>query len=96
LKLILIFSVLMKLNFTQVVVDKEMGRSRGFGFVTFADERSMNEAIDRMHGKELEGRPITVNKAQPKTGGGGGWGGDRYGGGGGGGKILCVFDGNDS
>eukprot|EP00249_Psilotum_nudum_P008428 c21263_g1_i2 orf=179-847(+) len=63
----------------KVVVDKDTGRSKGFGFVTFGDEKAMEEAIDRMHGVSLDGRSITVDKAQPKTGSGGG---DRgYGGG---------------
>ncbi|KAG0560044.1 hypothetical protein M758_10G144400 [Ceratodon purpureus] len=75
----------------KVIVDKETGHSRGFGFVNFGDERSMDEAIERLHGKELDGRPITVNRAKPKgrDGGGdrgyGGGGGGRGGGGGGGG-----------
>jgi RNA recognition motif-containing protein len=68
----------------QVRVDKETGHSRGFGFVNFGDERSMDEAIERLHGKELDGRPITVNRAKPKGRDGGGGGGDRgYSGGGG-------------
>jgi heterogeneous nuclear ribonucleoprotein G len=63
----------------QVIVDKETGHSRGFGFVNFGDERSMDEAIERLHGKELDGRPITVNRAKPKgRDGGGGGGGDCF------------------
>ncbi|XP_024388824.1 uncharacterized protein [Physcomitrium patens] len=84
----------------KVITDRETGRSRGFGFVTFADENSMNEAIKDMNGKELDGRNITVNQAQSRgggsgggggggynnrQGGGGGYGGGGYGGGGGGG-----------
>lgn len=55
----------------KVVVDKDTGRSKGFGFVTFSDERGMEEAIDRMHGMDLDGRSITVDKAQTRGGGGG-------------------------
>lgn len=64
----------------KVIVDKETGHSRGFGFVNFGDERSMDEAIERLHGKELDGRPITVNRAKPKgrDGGGDRGGGGRY------------------
>lgn len=50
---------------SKVISDRETGRSRGFGFITFADENAMNEAIKEMNGKELDGRNITVNQAQP-------------------------------
>ncbi len=67
----------------QVIVDKETGHSRGFGFVNFNSERAMDDAIESLHGKDLDGRPITVNRAKPK-GRDGGRGGDRgYSGGGG-------------
>ncbi|KAL3698800.1 hypothetical protein R1sor_012876 [Riccia sorocarpa] len=75
----------------KIISDRETGRSRGFGFVTFADEVTMQNAIEAMNGKELDGRNITVNQAQSRNGGGdrgsgGGYrGGGGYGGGGGGG-----------
>ena len=78
-----------------VGTDRETGRSCGFGFVTMADKDAGNAAITALNGKELEGRPLVVNEAQPRAprpagggfGGGGGGGGGRggYGGGGGGG-----------
>ncbi|CAN6291991.1 unnamed protein product [Urochloa humidicola] len=64
---------------SKVITDRETGRSRGFGFVTFSSEQSMLDAIEAMNGKELDGRNITVNQAQSRSGGGGGGGG--YGGG---------------
>ncbi|CAM6122775.1 unnamed protein product [Calypogeia fissa] len=69
----------------KIINDRDTGRSRGFGFVTFMNEKSMKEAIEAMNGKELDGRNITVNQAQSRSGGGGGGGGYRSGGGGGGG-----------
>jgi cold-inducible RNA-binding protein len=68
----------------QIINDRETGRSRGFGFVTFASEQSMLDAIESMNGKELDGRNITVNQAQSRGSGGGGYGGRREGGYGGG------------
>uniref|UniRef100_A0A0D6R844 RRM domain-containing protein n=1 Tax=Araucaria cunninghamii TaxID=56994 RepID=A0A0D6R844_ARACU len=68
---------------SKVVSDRETGRSRGFGFVTFADEESMRNAIEEMNGRDLDGRNITVNRAQARGSGGGGGGGFRSGGGGG-------------
>ncbi|XP_073526030.1 uncharacterized protein [Phyllobates terribilis] len=49
----------------KVVLDKGSGRSRGFGFVSFDEKRAMEEAIDAMNGIDLDGRSITVEKAQP-------------------------------
>ena len=51
------------MTFSKVVMDRESGRSRGFGFVAFAQEQSMFTAIERMNGRELGGRQITVNQA---------------------------------
>ncbi|XP_051123497.1 glycine-rich RNA-binding protein RZ1A-like [Andrographis paniculata] len=61
----------------KVVVDKFSGRSRGFGFVSFEEERAMEEAMEAMNGMDLDGRSITVDKAQPNQGSGRDRDGDR-------------------
>ena len=48
-----------------VVKDRETQRSRGFGFVTFATENAASQAVEAMHGKPIDGRPLTVNLARP-------------------------------
>jgi cold-inducible RNA-binding protein len=70
----------------KVITDRETGRSRGFGFVTFADDEGATKAIAEMDGTELDGRTIKVNEAEdkPARSGGGGGGRGGYGGGGGG------------
>ena len=69
----------------KVILDRDSGRSRGFGFVTFAEAESADQAVSTLNGSELDGRTIRVDKAteRPKRSGGGGRGG--YGGGGRGG-----------
>ncbi|KAJ0078304.1 hypothetical protein Patl1_36949 [Pistacia atlantica] len=62
----------------KVVVDKFSGRSRGFGFVTFDEKKAMEDAIEAMNGIDLDGRTITVDKAQPQQGSGKDHDGDRY------------------
>ena len=49
-----------------VATDRETGRSRGFGFVTFVNEEDNQKAVDQLNGKELDGRAITVNLARPR------------------------------
>jgi RNA recognition motif-containing protein len=75
----------------QIIVDRDTGRSKGFGFVEMKTEQEAQTAITALNGQEFGGRPLTVNEARPKTeggrgggGGGGGGGGRGYGGGGGG------------
>jgi RNA recognition motif-containing protein len=77
----------------KVISDRETGRSRGFGFVTFSSDADAMNAMSEMDGKQIDGRTIKVNEAQERQrDGGGGGGGGRggggrggYGGGGGGG-----------
>jgi RNA recognition motif-containing protein len=67
----------------QVIMDRDTGRSKGFGFVEMGTDQEAAAAIAALNGKEVEGRAMTVNEARPKESGGGSRGG--YGGGGGGG-----------
>jgi cold-inducible RNA-binding protein len=66
----------------KVITDRESGRSRGFGFVSYATDESAASAISAMNGAQLDGRAIKVNEAEdkgPRGGGGGGGGGGRGG-----------------
>ena len=67
----------------QVIVDRFSGQSRGFGFVEMATEDEAQSAINGMNGKNMGGRPLTVNESRPRDDRGGGGGGSRGGGGGG-------------
>lgn len=63
----------------KVILDRDTGRSRGFGFVTFSEGTAAKKAIAEMNGKEFEGRTIKVDIAEDKRGpGGGGNGGGRW------------------
>ena len=76
----------------QVIMDRDTGRSKGFGFVEMGSDQEAQAAIADLNGKEIDGRNLTVNEARPREdrGGGGGRGGygggsrGGYGGGGGG------------
>ena len=73
----------------KVILDRDTGRSRGFGFVTLSDAAEVQNAIRDMDGQPVDGRRVRVNEAQERQGGGGGGrgggGGGRGGRGGGGG-----------
>ncbi|HYE01793.1 MAG TPA: RNA-binding protein [Phycisphaerales bacterium] len=73
-----------------VVMDRETGRSRGFGFVEMPNDEEARQAIEQMNGQQLGGRALVVNEARPREersfGGGGGSRGGFGGGGGGGGR----------
>lgn len=71
----------------KVIMDRDTGRSKGFGFVEMPNKEEAQAAIKAINGQEIEGRSVTVNEARPKQpGGGGGGGGGRGGFGGGGGR----------
>lgn len=92
------FSEYGEVTSANLVMDRETGRPRGFGFVEFANREDGEKAIEGLHGQNFEGRDLTVNEARPREargpGGGGGRGGfggggggrGGYGGGGGGGR----------
>ena len=74
----------------QVIMDRDTGRSKGFGFVEMGSDQEAQAAIAGLSGKDIEGRSLTVNEARPREerggGGRGGYGGggrDRAGSGGG-------------
>ena len=71
----------------KVMMDRDTGRSKGFGFVEMGSDAEAQAAINGMNGQALEGRAIVVNEARPREdrpGGGGGYGGGGRSGGGGG------------
>ena len=69
----------------QVIMDRDTGRSKGFGFVEMNDGTQAQAAITALNGQEINGRALTVNEARPReertggarSGGGGGYGGSR-------------------
>jgi RNA recognition motif-containing protein len=72
----------------QIIMDRDTGRSKGFGFVEMKNDQEAQAAIAALNGKDHGGRALTVNEARPKTegggrgGSGGGYGGRGSGGGG--------------
>jgi RNA recognition motif-containing protein len=94
------FSQFGTVNSAKVMMDRETGRSKGFGFVEMGSDAEAQAAINGMNGQALEGRAIVVNEARPREerpggfgGGGGGGGGGGYGGGGGGGGGRGPYGG---
>ena len=84
--LVEIFSQCGTVESAKVIVDRDTGRSKGFGFVEMSTEAEAADAITKFNGADYEGRPITVSEAKPMAprenrGGGGGFGGGRGGGG---------------
>jgi RNA recognition motif-containing protein len=69
-----------------LVMDRDTGRPRGFGFVEMSDDTQARAAMNALNGQNVDGRDLTVNEARPREGGGGGGGGSRGGFGGGGGR----------
>lgn len=83
------FSQFGSVSSAKVMMDRDTGRSKGFGFVEMGSDAEAQSAISGMNGKDLDGRAVVVNEARPREErpGGGGFGGGRsggYGGGGGG------------
>jgi RNA recognition motif-containing protein len=64
-------------------MDRDTGRSKGFGFVEMSNDNEAQTAITALNGKEVDGRALTVNEARPREGRGGGGSGGRRGFGGG-------------
>jgi RNA recognition motif-containing protein len=84
-----LFSEFGTVQSSNIIEDRETGRSRGFGFVEMSSKEEGENAIAALNGKEVDGRELKVNEAKPqanRAGGGGGGGRGGYGGGGGGGR----------
>lgn len=78
------FSQAGKVESARVIVDRETGRSKGFGFVEMSSPEEAQDAISRLNGQDLDGRPIRISEARPQEGGPRGGGGGGRGGFGGG------------
>lgn len=98
------FSQFGSVTSAKVMMDRDTGRSKGFGFVEMGSDAEAQAAINGMNGQALEGRAIVVNEARPREerpggygsrGGGGGYGGGGggYGGGAGGGGGRSPYGG---
>jgi len=67
-----LFSEAGKVESSQVIVDRETNRSRGFGFVEMGSDEAAEAAIKKFNGRDLKGRAIRVNEAQARNSSGGG------------------------
>jgi RNA recognition motif-containing protein len=85
-----LFEAYGEVNSVKIIIDRESGRSKGFGFIEMADDEAAQQAISGLNGSEVKGRSIAVSQAEEKkpggdrrsSGGGYGGGGSRGGGGG--------------
>jgi RNA recognition motif-containing protein len=84
-----LFEAYGEVNTVKIIIDRESGRSKGFGFVEMSDDEAAQKAISGLNGSEVSGRSIAVSQAEDKkpgdrrsSGGGGGYGGGNRGGGG--------------
>jgi len=75
------FSAFGTVEKSAVITDKMSGQSRGFGFVEMPNKDEAIKAIEGLNGKDLKGRNLKVNEAQPRPAGGGGGGRGGFGGG---------------
>ena len=86
-----LFEAYGEVSTVKIIIDRESGRSKGFGFVEMSDDEAAQKAISGLNGSEISGRSIAVSQAEDKkpgdrrSGGGGGFGGGNRSGGGGGG-----------
>ena len=75
------FAAYGEVSSVNIIMDRETGRSRGFGFVEMPDDSSARAALEGLHDTDLKGRKLNINEAKPRTdnrGGGGGGGRGRY------------------
>jgi RNA recognition motif-containing protein len=82
-----LFEAYGEVSTVKLIIDRESGRSKGFGFVEMPDDEAAQSAITGLNGSEVKGRSIAVSQAEEKKpsdrrSGGGGYGGNRGGGGG--------------
>lgn len=87
------FAELGTVTSAKIIMDRDTGRSKGFGFVEMSSSSEAQAAIEKMNGQEVEGRALTVNEARPQEprSGGFGGGGSRGGYNGGGGNRSSRY-----
>ncbi len=89
------FSEFGQVESANVIMDRDSGRSKGFGFVEMGSDEAAQTAIQKLNGQEMSGRALNVSEAKPQEprsgGGGGGRGGGGRGGGGGGGGFSKRY-----
>ena len=73
-----IFSEAGEVTSTKIITDRQTGQPRGFGFVEMGTKLEGEKAISMLNGRDLDGRPLTVNEARPQQKGGFGGGGYRH------------------
>jgi RNA recognition motif-containing protein len=72
------FEAFGEVSSANVIMDRETGRSKGFGFVEMPNDTQAQEAIESLNGSDLGGRPARINEARPRPGGGAGGPRRRY------------------